>query len=90
MIFIFSMYKIGLATTELVNTLLQALPPLGPVFLLIKEFLKSQNLTDAFTGGLPSYGLVLLLCIPILKHVQIENKTHATYATLNNNYDYSS
>ena len=41
----------GLATTELVNTMLQALPPLGPVFLLIKEFLKAHSLTDAFTGS---------------------------------------
>ena len=34
-------------------------------------------------GGLPSYGLVLLLLIPILKHVQIENK--AAYITNTNN-----
>ena len=46
-------------------------------------------------GGLPSYGLVLLLIIPILKHVQIENKTgynnnssqSALVSAITNQYD---
>jgi DNA polymerase sigma len=53
----------GLATTEMVRTMLTHLPPLGPVSLLLKEYLKSKHLSESFTGGLPSYGVILLLSI---------------------------
>jgi predicted nucleotidyltransferase len=62
----------GLATTQLVLTLMKVLPPLGPVALILKEYLKGKNLSDSFTGGLPSYGMIMLLLLPILQHIRMK------------------
>ena len=66
----------GIATTELVRTLMQALPPLGPAACLIKQFLKSKGLCDAFTGGIPSYGIVLLTLLPLLRRLRESRSVH--------------
>lgn len=60
----------GLATTEMVCTLMQALPPLGPVVSVLKDYLKLKGLADAFTGGLNSYGLFILMLLPLLKKLR--------------------
>jgi DNA polymerase sigma len=49
----------GLATTEMVCTLMQALPPLGPVVAVLKAYLKSKGLNDSYTGGLNRYIIIL-------------------------------
>ena len=60
----------GLATTEMVCTLMQGLPPLGPVVSVLKDYLKLKGLADAFTGGLNSYGLFILMLLPLLKQLR--------------------
>ena len=60
----------GLATTEMVCTLMQALPPLGPVVSVVKDYLKLKGLSDAFTGGLNSYGLFILMLLPLLRRLR--------------------
>jgi predicted nucleotidyltransferase len=72
----------GLATTQLVTTLMRVLPPLGPVALVLKEYLKSKSLSDTFTGGLPSYGLIMLLLLPILQHIRMQQPQLAQAAAL--------
>lgn len=54
--------------------MLTSLPPLGPVFLVLKAYLRRQQLCDAYTGGLPSYGLLLLLLLPLLRRACIEER----------------
>ncbi len=46
----------------------QAIPPLRPLVLVLKAFLKEACLNEVFTGGLSSYALVLL----VLAHLQAE------------------
>ena len=57
----------GLATAELVRSLVAALPVLTPLTLVLKQFLSERSLHHAYTGGLSSYCLVLLLAA-YLKH----------------------
>lgn len=45
----------GLATTELVLTLVQALPPLGPVVVLFKEYFNSLDLSNTYMGGIVNH-----------------------------------
>jgi len=60
----------GITSTAMIKMLLAALPPMGPVFLLLKEFLKSKGLTNSYTGGLGSYGLLLMVLLPLLKQLR--------------------
>jgi len=57
----------GLATAELVRALLAQQPPLAPLALALKQFLAQRHLHHAYTGGLSSYCLVLMLSAH-LKH----------------------
>ena len=57
----------GLATCELVRSLLSSWPILAPLILCLKAFLAGRSLHHAFTGGLSSYGLTLLLAA-FVKH----------------------
>ena len=50
----------GLSTTEFSATLINHIPPLGPIILLLKEYFKKRDLCDPFTGGIPSYGVLLM------------------------------
>ncbi len=60
----------GIASTAMIKVLLAALPPLGPVFLVLKAFLRSKALDNAYTGGLGSYGLLLMVILPLLKQLR--------------------
>jgi len=60
----------GIASTAMIKMLLVALPPLGPVFLVLKEFLRCKGLTNPYTGGLGSYGLILMVLLPLLKQLR--------------------
>ena len=51
----------GLAGVSLVLELLQDFPALEPVFLVVKQILSEKNLDNPYTGGLSSFGLVLLI-----------------------------
>jgi len=57
----------GLATAELVRELLARWPALVPLTLVLKQHLKERSLHHAYTGGLSSYCLLLLLTA-FLKH----------------------
>lgn len=60
----------GLATAEMIRTLTTALPPLRPIVMILKEYLKSHDLTDTYHGGISSYGITLLALIPMLKRTK--------------------
>ena len=60
----------GIATTELARTLVDTLPPLGPAVILLKEFLKSKGLNNPYTGGMSTYGILLLALMPLLKKLR--------------------
>ena len=51
----------GLTSAELVRELLARYPALAPLALALKQFLKERSLHHAYTGGLSSYCLLLLL-----------------------------
>lgn len=51
----------GLATAALVLRMLRASPVLMPLTLVLKQLLVQKGLNDPYTGGLSSYGLVLLV-----------------------------
>ena len=48
-------------TAALVLRLLRDFPVLKPLTLVLKQLLVEKGLNDAYTGGLSSYGLVLLI-----------------------------
>jgi len=50
-----------LGTVELVRGLSIQFPQLTPLALVLKQFLKNRNMHTAYTGGLSSYCLVLLV-----------------------------
>mmetsp|Transcript_22650 Transcript_22650/g.69639 ORF Transcript_22650/g.69639 Transcript_22650/m.69639 type:complete len:637 (+) Transcript_22650:293-2203(+) len=51
----------GLAAAALCKTLVTRLPALAPVAVAVKQLLRDNGLNDPFTGGLPSYAVVLML-----------------------------
>ena len=51
----------GLSTNSLVQSLSRQHPALLSLTLIMKQFLKEHGFLTAFTGGLSSYGLVMLL-----------------------------
>jgi hypothetical protein len=57
----------GLATAAFVSHMAWHLPHLVPLTVLLKHFLKQRCLMDPYTGGLPSYGLVLMVIFLLLR-----------------------
>jgi len=51
----------GLEAIELVKNIMQELPMIQPLMLVLKQFLLDRGLLTAFTGGLSSYGLFLMI-----------------------------
>ncbi|OQR88873.1 hypothetical protein THRCLA_10051 [Thraustotheca clavata] len=51
----------GLATNDLVHSLVHELPALTPLMLVLKTFIIERGLGVAYTGGLSSYALLLLV-----------------------------
>lgn len=66
----------GLATSEMVKTLISAIPILQPIVIVLKEFLRSKNLSSTYSGGLSSYGIFLLSLIPMLKRLPLPVPSH--------------
>jgi len=60
----------GLATTEMVRTMLHALPPLAPAVTLFKSYLQSKDLYGAYNGGLSNYAIVLMTLLPLLRRLR--------------------
>lgn len=51
----------GLYSTSLVLKYLDSYPVLRPLTIVLKQFLKARGLNDLYTGGLPSYTLILMI-----------------------------
>ena len=51
----------GLKTVELVKSYMKTYPVLQPIILALKTLLNNGNLNNPYTGGLSSYGLVLMV-----------------------------
>lgn len=51
----------GLVTCAFVKGLVAEYPTLPPLVLILKQFLVMKGLNDPYTGGLSSYGLVLMI-----------------------------
>ena len=51
----------GLKTVELVKSYLKAYSVLEPIILALKTLLKNGNFNNPYTGGLSSYGLILMV-----------------------------
>lgn len=50
----------GLLANRVIADLLQESPALRPLVLVLKQFLKERGLMESYSGGLSSYGLVLM------------------------------
>ncbi|CBN74279.1 conserved unknown protein [Ectocarpus siliculosus] len=57
----------GLATSAFTSYLADHLPNLCPLTMVLKQLLQSRGLNDPFTGGLSSYGLVLMVTFALLQ-----------------------
>ena len=51
----------GIECVELVKNLVKKYPPLKPIALVLKQLLNKSGLSDPYTGGLSSYGLVVMI-----------------------------
>ena len=51
----------GLAARDLVLKMTQVAPPIVPLVLVLKTFLRALSLNDPYTGGISSYCIVVLL-----------------------------
>ncbi|CEG42361.1 DNA polymerase sigma [Plasmopara halstedii] len=58
----------GLATNDVVLALLHEFPPLAPMMLVLKSFAIERGLAVAYTGGLSSYALLLLVARYLQEH----------------------
>ncbi|KDO31579.1 hypothetical protein SPRG_03509 [Saprolegnia parasitica CBS 223.65] len=70
----------GLATNDLVHSFVHELPALTPLMLVLKTFIIERGLGVAYTGGLSSYAL-LLLVTRFLQEFAGGNCFEATVAT---------
>jgi hypothetical protein len=58
----------GLAANEMIAEVMQELPMIQPLVLVLKQFLKDRSLLTAYTGGLSSYGLFLMVTRYLQEH----------------------
>ncbi|ETL30485.1 hypothetical protein L916_16548 [Phytophthora nicotianae] len=58
----------GLATNDVVLALLHEFPPLAPMMLVLKSFAIERGLAVAYSGGLSSYALLLLVARYLQEH----------------------
>jgi hypothetical protein len=57
----------GIQTATYVRYLLGQLPALRPLSLILKQLLVERGLNDPYSGGLSSYGLVLMLAFVLIR-----------------------
>lgn len=60
----------GIECIQLVKSYLHQYPQLKPILLVLKNLLKLHKLNDPYSGGLSSYGLLLLI-VGYFQHVQV-------------------
>lgn len=63
----------GLKCVDLVKGYMQEFEALEPLLYALKNLLKNANLNDPYTGGLSSYGLILML-VSFLQNQRANNK----------------
>lgn len=51
----------GLESVKLINEYLDIYPQLRSLIFVLKKFMYSVNIYDPYTGGLSSYGLILMI-----------------------------
>lgn len=61
----------GLATNDVVLSLIHEFPPLGPIMLILKSFAIERGFAVAYSGGLSSYALLLM----VARYLQEYNDT---------------
>lgn len=63
-------------SVELIQKYLSVYPQLRPLVFVLKKFIYSTNIYDPYSGGLSSYGLILM----IVAYLQNENRERKTKA----------
>jgi len=58
----------GLAANQMIIDVMKELPMAQPLVLVLKQFLKDRSLLTAYTGGLSSYGLFLMVTRYLQEH----------------------
>lgn len=58
----------GLATNDVVLSLLHEFPPLAPIMLVLKSFAIERGFAMAYSGGLSSYSLLLMVARYLQEH----------------------
>ena len=59
----------GIMTAAFVQKMISLMPHLKPITLVLKSCFSKSNLNDTFTGGIPSYGIFLIV-LSIVLHLQ--------------------
>jgi len=62
----------GIATAAFVQKMISLMPHLKPITLVLKACFSKSNLNDTFTGGIPSYGIFLVVLSIVLHLQQVE------------------
>lgn len=63
----------GIKCVELVKSFLKEYEVLEPMVFALKNILKNANLNDPYTGGLSSYGLILLIVSFLQREIEHGN-----------------
>lgn len=64
----------GTESAEILKALLDLIPSIKPLTLVVKQFLCMRQLNEVFSGGLGSYGVVLLIVSFLQMHPLIQAK----------------
>lgn len=72
----------GLKCVELVKSFLKEYEELEPIVLALKTLLNNGNLNNPYTGGLSSYGLILMVVSFIQEQINKEGKVNRDSPTL--------
>jgi len=70
----------GLETNKLVASLQQQQPALTPLLLLLKKFLAERGLGFSYSGGLSSYGLLLLVTVFLQSQSWVQQQQQQTFS----------
>ncbi|CAD8083001.1 unnamed protein product [Paramecium primaurelia] len=71
----------GLQCVQLIRKYIKNYEPLKPLTLIMKQFLHKSDLSDTYSGGLSSYGLILMI-VSFLQSYQNQDKNWPTIGTL--------
>lgn len=68
----------GLQANRFITSLIAETPAIRPLVLVLKQFLKERGLLESYSGGLSSYGLVLM----VARYLQEQSQTMDTGSLL--------